>query len=47
MLIHFYQHPLEKGSNPQLLKDSSKMFTGLNYKYTAELGHKPAVCHSE
>lgn len=47
MLIHFSQHPLEMGSGPRLLKDSSKMFTGMNYKYPAELGHKPVACHSE
>lgn len=40
MPTHFSHHRLEKAAGPQLLADPTKTFTGINYKYSAELGHK-------
>lgn len=43
-LTHFSHHQLEKGSGPQLLTET---FTGMNYKYPAELGHKPPAAPAD
>lgn len=42
MLTHFSHHQLVKGLGPQLLTDSTKTSTGMNYKM---LSHKPPARH--